>query len=144
MAILFYFYSHIQRIVLATKKTTVTQQARHGPIECQSRLWPQRGTKVNGSHSGDNSLLRPAGIHIATKCSATLQAMAPNNVETVHQTPITPYREQPRSTRNFKRKILTHLDLLSIRQSGGKCQNVCRLPTTSVLSNKADKLRSNH
>ena len=53
--------SHIQRIVLATEETTVTQQVSHRPIKCQSRLWSQRGTKVNGSHDGDNPLLRPKG-----------------------------------------------------------------------------------
>ena len=54
--------SHIQRIVLGTGETTVTQ------IKCQSRLWSQRGTKVNESpHRGDNPLLRPTGIQIATK-----------------------------------------------------------------------------
>ena len=53
--------SHIQRIVLATEETTVTQQVSHRPIKCQSRLWSQRGTKVNGSHHGDNPLLRPKG-----------------------------------------------------------------------------------
>ena len=43
--------SHIQRIVLATEETTVTQQVSHRPIKCQSRLlWSQRGTKVDGSH----------------------------------------------------------------------------------------------
>ena len=78
--------SHIQRIVLATEETTVTQQVSHRPIKCQSRLWSQRGTKVNGSHHGDNPLLRPTGIQIATKSYAALQAMAPTNVETVHQT----------------------------------------------------------
>ena len=52
--------SHIQRIVLATEATTVTQQVSHRPIKCQSSLWSQRGTKVNGSHRGDNPLLRPA------------------------------------------------------------------------------------
>ena len=46
--------SHIQRIVLATEETTVTQQVSHRPIKRQSRLWSQRGTKVNGSHHGDN------------------------------------------------------------------------------------------
>ena len=51
--------SHIQRIVLATEETTVTQQVSPRPIKCQSRLWSQRGTKVNGSHHGDNPLLRP-------------------------------------------------------------------------------------
>ena len=43
--------SHLQRIVLATEETTVvTQQVSHRPIKSQSRVWSQRGTKVNGSH----------------------------------------------------------------------------------------------
>ena len=78
--------SHLQRIVLATEETTVTQQVSHRPIKCQSRLWPQRGTKDNGSHHGDNPLLRPIGIQIATKSYAALQAMAPTNIKMVHQT----------------------------------------------------------
>ena len=78
--------SHIQRIVLATEETMVTQQVSHRPIKCQPRLWSQRGTKVNGSHHGDNPLLRPTGIQIATKSYAALQAMAPTNIKTVHQT----------------------------------------------------------
>ena len=54
--------SHIQRsIVLATEETTVTQQVSHRPIKCQSRLWSQRGTKVNGSHHGDNRYLDQQG-----------------------------------------------------------------------------------
>ena len=113
--------SHIQRFVLASEETTVTQQVSHRPIICQFRSWSQRGIKVNGSHHGDNPLLRPTGIQIPTKkYYAPLQVMAPTNVKTVHQTSLILYREQPRSTRNC-----------------------CRLPTTSVLSNKADKLRSN-
>ena len=78
--------SYIQRIVLATEETTVTQQVSHRPIKCHSRLWSQRGAKVNGSHHGDNPLLRPTGIQIATKSYAALQAMAPTNIKTVHQT----------------------------------------------------------
>ena len=39
--------SHIQRIVLATEETTVTQQVSHRPIKCQSRLWSQRGTNIS-------------------------------------------------------------------------------------------------
>ena len=73
--------SHIQRIVLATEETTATQQVSHRPIKRQSRLWSQRGTKVNGSHHGDNPLLRPTGIQIATKSYAALQAMAPTNIK---------------------------------------------------------------
>ena len=111
--------SHIQRIVLATEETTVTQQVSHRPIKRQSRLWSQRGTKVNGSHHGDNPLLRPTGIQIATKSYAALQAMAPTNIKTVHQT------------------SLLHSRATSI---DSEC---CRLPTTSVLSKKPEKLCSN-
>ena len=111
--------SHIQRIVLATEETTVTQQVSHRPIKRQSRLWSQRGTKVNGSHHGDNPLLRPTGIQIATKSYAALQAMAPTNIKTVHQT------------------SLLHSRATSI---DSEC---CRLPTTSVLRKKPEKLRSN-
>ena len=64
----------------------MTQQVSPRPIKCQSRLWSQRGTKVSGSHHGDNPLLRPTGIQIATKSYAALQAMAPTNIKTVHQT----------------------------------------------------------
>ena len=70
MTIHTYTYIHIQRIVLATEETTVTQQVSHRPIKCQSRLWSQRGTKVNGSHHGDNPLRRPTRIQIATKSYA--------------------------------------------------------------------------
>ena len=81
---------------------TLTDRASTIPSNirgCQSGTWSQRGTKVNGSHHGDNPLLRPTGIQIATKSYATLQAMAPTNSKTVHHTSFTPYREQPRSTR---------------------------------------------
>ena len=91
--------SHIQRIILATEETTVTQQVSHRPIKRQSRLWSQRGTKVNGSHHGDNPLLRPTGIQIATKSYAALQAMAPTNIKRFIKPPYS-IREQPRSTRN--------------------------------------------
>ena len=81
---------------LTDRASTISSNIRG----CQSGTWSQRGTKVNGSHHGDNPLLRPTGIQIATKSYATLQAMAPTNNKTVHQTSFTPYyREQPRSTR---------------------------------------------
>ena len=107
--------SHIQRIVLATEETTVTQQVSHRPIKCQSRLWSQRGTKVNGSHHGDNPLLRPTGIQIATKSYAALQAMAPTNIKTVIKPPY------------------------SISRATSIDSECCRLPTTSVLSKKTEK-----
>ena len=77
--------SHIQRIVLAPEDTTVTQQISHRLIECQFRLWSLRGTELNGSHHGDNPLVKPTGIQIATGSYAILQATAPTNVKTVYQ-----------------------------------------------------------
>ena len=91
--------SHVVVVVVVF---TLTDRASTIPSNirgCQSGTWSQRGTKVNRSHHGDNPLLRPTGIQIATKSYATLQAMAPTNSKTVHQTSFTPYREQPRSTR---------------------------------------------
>ena len=112
--------SHVQRIVLATEETTVTQQVSHIPIKYQSRLWSQRGTKVHESHHGDNPLLRPTGIQIATKSCETLQAMA-----------------RPISKRFIK---LPYSILSRATSIDSDC---CRLPTTSVLSNKLYRLRSN-
>ena len=89
-------------VVVVVVVFTLTDRASTIPSNirgCQPGTWSQRGTKVNGSHHGDNPLLRPTGIQIATKSHATLQAMAPTNSKTVHQTSFTPYREQPRSTR---------------------------------------------
>ena len=60
----------IYMCVLAPEEATVTQQVSHRLylyLKCQSRLWSQRGTKVNRPHYGDNPLLRPTGIEIATK-----------------------------------------------------------------------------
>ena len=97
------FTNHYRQItVLVVVVFTLTDRASTIPSSirgCQSGTWSQRGTKVNGSHHGDNPLLRPTGIQIATKSYATLQAMAPTNNKTVNQTSFTPFREQPRSTR---------------------------------------------
>ena len=59
--------SHIQRIGLASEETTGTQRVSHGLIKYQSRSWPQRGTKVDGSHHGDNPLIKPTGVQITTQ-----------------------------------------------------------------------------
>ena len=83
-------------IILTDRASTIPSNIRG----CQSGTWSQTGIKVNGSHHGDNPLLRPAGIQIATKSYATLQAIAPTNNKTVHQTSFALYREQPRSTLN--------------------------------------------
>ena len=67
---------------------TLTDRASTIPSKirgCQSGTWSQRGTKVNGSHHGDNPRLRPTGIQIATESYATLQAMTPPNNKTVNQ-----------------------------------------------------------
>ena len=73
--------------ILTDRASTIPRNIRG----CQSRTWSQRGTKVNGSHHGDNPLLRPTGIQIATKSYATLHTIAPANNKTVHQTSFTPY-----------------------------------------------------
>ena len=69
-------------IVVVVVFFTLTNRASTIPSNirgCQSGTWSQRGTKVNGSHHGDNPLLGPTGIQIATNSYATLQAMAPTN-----------------------------------------------------------------
>ena len=98
-------------VVVVVVFFTLTDRASTIPSNirgCQSGKWSQRGTKVNGSHHGDNLLLRPTRIQIATKCYATLHAMAPTNNLTVHQTSFTPYREQPRSTRIVVAPLCDH------------------------------------
>ena len=125
--------SHIQRIVLATEETTVTQQVSHRPIKCQSRLWSQRGTKVNGSHHGDNPLLRPTGIQIATKSYAALQTMAPTNIKTVHQTSLLHIES------NFDR-----LGMLSPTHDQRFQQKKGNITLQPVLINKSNFLKATH
>ena len=60
-------------LTLTDRASTIPSNIRG----CQSGTWSQKGTKANGSHHGDNPLLRPTGIQIATKSYTTLQAMAP-------------------------------------------------------------------
>ena len=125
--------SHVQRIVLATTgETTVTQQVSHRPIKCQ-RLWSQRGTKVNGSHHGDNPLLRPTGIQIATKSYATLQAMAPTNIKTVHQTSLLHIESN-----------LDRLGLLSPTHDQRSQQQTGQITPQPVLINKSKFLKAAH
>ena len=123
--------SHIQRIVLATEETTVPQQVSHRPIKCQSRLWSQKGTKVNGSHRGDTPVLRPTGIQIATKSYATLQAMAPTNVKTVHQTSLLLIESN-----------LDRLGLLSPNHGQRSQQQSGKIMLQSVLINKSKLLKA--
>ena len=125
--------SHIQRIVLASEETTVTQQVSHRPIKCQSRLWSQRGTRVNGSHHGDNPLLRPTGIQIATKSYAALQAMAPTNIKTVHQTSILHIESN-----------LDRLGMLSPTHDQRSQQKTGKITLQPVLINKSKILKATH
>ena len=125
--------SHIQRIVLTTEETTATQQVSHEPLKCQSRLWSQRGTKVNGSHHGDNPLLRPTGIQIATKNYATLQAMAPTNIKTVHQTSLLHIENS-----------LDRLGLLSPTHNQRSQQQSGQITLQPVLINKSKFLKAAH
>ena len=125
--------SHIQRIVLATEETTVTQQVSHRPIKCQSCLWSQRGTKVNRSHHGDYPLFRPTGIQIATKSYATLQAMAPTNVKTVHQTPLLHIES-----------TLDRLGVLSPIHDHRSQQQSGQITLQSVLINTSKFLKATH
>ena len=125
--------SHIQRIVLATEETTVTQQVSHRPIKCQSRLWSQRGTKVNGSNHGANPLLRPTGIQIATKSYAALQAMAPTNIKTVHQTSLLHIESN-----------LDRLGMLSPTHDQLSQQKNGKITLQPVLINKSKILKATH
>ena len=125
--------SHIQRIVLATEETTVTQQVSPRPVKCQSRLWSQRGTKVNGSHHGDNPLLRPTGIQIATKSYAALQAMAPTNIKTVHQTSLLHIESN-----------LDRLGMLSPTHDQRSQQKTGKITLQPVLINKSKFLKATH
>ena len=125
--------SHIQRIVLATEETTVTQQVSPRPIKCQSRLWSQRSTKVNGSHHGDNPLLRPTGIQIATKSYAALQAMAPTNIKTVHQTSLLHIESN-----------LDRLGMLSPTHDQRSQQKTGKITLQPVLINKSKFLKATH
>ena len=93
--------SHIQRIVLATEETTVTQQVSHRPIKRQSRLWSQH-----------KEVRRSTGhIMVTTRYSDQQGSKSRQKVMRLYKQwhrPISkrfikpPYsiREQPRSTRN--------------------------------------------
>ena len=109
--------SHVQRIALATEETTVTQQVSHRPIKCQSRLWPQRGMEVNGSHHGT-----PYSNQQGSESRQKVMRL---------------YKQWHRPI--SKRFIKPPYSILSRATSIDS--DCCRLPTTSVLSNKLDKLR---
>ena len=102
-------------VVVVVFFTLLTDRASTIPSNirgCHSGTWSRRGTKVNGSHHGDNPLLGPTGIQIATKSYATLQAMAPTN--------------NKNGTSNL---------LYSVSRAASIDSDYCRPPTTNVLSN---------
>ena len=110
----------------------MTQQVSRRPIKCQSRLWSQRGTKVNGSHHGDNALLRPTGIQIATSY-ATLQVMASTNVKTVHPTSLLHIESN-----------LDRLGMLSPTHDQRSQQQSGQITLQPVLINKSKLLKATH
>ena len=116
---------------ITTIIAVVTQQVNHRPIKCQSRLWSQSGTKINRSHHGDNPLLRPTGIQIATKSQ---QVMAPTNVKAVHLTYVLLHIES-----NFDR-----LGLLSPTHDQRSQQRSGQVTLQSVLINKSKFLKATH
>ena len=111
----------------------MAQQVSHRPIKCQSRLWSQRGTNVNGSHHGDNPLLRPTGIQIATKRYAALQAMAPTNIKTVHQTSLLHIKSN-----------LDRLGMLPPTHDQRSQQKTGKITLQPVLINKPKLLKALH
>ena len=128
----FYFtHTYIQSIVLTTEETTVTQQVSHRPIKYQSRSWSRRGTKVNGLHRGNNPLLKPTGIQIATKYHATLQAMPPTDVKTVHETSLLHIESN-----------LDRLELWSPTHGQRSQQQSGQITLQSVLINKSKYLKA--
>ena len=73
---------------------TLTDRASTIPSNirgCQSGTWSQRGTEVNGSHHGDNPLLRPTGNLDRSKSRQKVMRLykrwhRPINIKTIHQT----------------------------------------------------------
>ena len=115
---------------------TLTDRASTIPSNlrgCQSGTWSQIGTKVNGSHHGDNPLLRPTGIQIATKNYATLQAMAPTNIKTVHQTSLLQIESS-----------IDRLGLLSPTHEQRSQHQSGQLTLQPVLINKSKFLKAAH
>ena len=115
--------SHIQRIVLATRETTVTQPVSHRPMWYPSNEVIKSDTK---------RFLALGGLHQDKLCDI-LQAMAPTNVETVYQ--------------NFLFHIESNLDRLGMLSPshGQRSQQQSRqIILQSVLMNKPKFLKTTH
>ena len=115
---------------------TLTNRASTIPSNirgCQSDAWSQRGIKINWSHHGDNPLLRPTEIQIATKSYVPLQAMAPTNIKTVHQTSLLHIESS-----------LDRLRLLSPTHDQRSQQQSGKITLQPVLINKSKFLKATH
>ena len=82
---------------------------------------------------GDKPLLRPTGIQISTKRFATLQAMAPTNVKTIHQTSFLHIESN-----------LNRLGLLSSTHNKRSQQQSEQITLQSILINKSKFLKATH
>ena len=130
--------SHIQRVVPATEATTVRQPVSHIDL-----------SNANPAHHGDNPLLKPTGIQIATKPLPGPTNREHRKLETyrlfflaiggLHEDKLyNIYRQWHRPM--SKRFIKTPHSISRATSIDSGC---CRLPIVSVLSNKVDKSRSN-
>ena len=144
--------SHIQRrIVLATEETTVTQQVSHRPLSNANPACSHKGVLRSTGHI---MVTTRYSDQIATKSYATLQALAPTNVKTVlvfaahdptYQVNILTFFSPDWGM--LRRSKCVHIFLekppYSISRATSIDSDCRRLPTTSVLSDKAGKLPSN-
>ena len=111
--------SHIQRIVLATEETTVTQQVSHRP----SNANPACGHKEVRRSTGH--------IMVTTRYSDQQGSKSRQKVMRLYK-----QWHRPISKRFIKPPY-------SISRATSIDSECCRLPTTSVLSKEPEKLRSN-
>ena len=147
-----YLITYIQRfrllsycLVLATEDTTLTQQVSHRLLKCRSRSWSQRGTKVNGSHHGDNRYSDQQGsksrqnpcqvqptenIGNLSRSFLALTILSEGYTKTRYATLYKQWH-QPKSKRFIKPPF-------SISRATSIDSDCCRLPTASALSNKVD------
>ena len=87
--------SPIQGVVLSTEETTVTQQVSHRAIKCQSRKEVRRSTghiMVTTRYSDQQGSKSPQKVCDFTSNGTDQCQNGSSNL-------LTPYREQPRSTR---------------------------------------------
>ena len=111
--------SHIQRIVLATEETTVTQQVSHRPIKCQPACVHKEVRRSTGH------------IMVTTRYSDQQGSESRQKVMRLYK-----QWHRPTSKRFIKPPY-------SISRATSIDLECCRLPTTRVLSKKTEKLRSN-